>query len=419
MKLFKILMLIAAVCSGLNLASAQTWTQTSAPSNVWACVASSADGTKLAVASKSNTPSESGNVFTSTNSGLTWTETASPKNCVSIASSADGTKLVAANFTFDADFTVGGGIFTSTDSGATWTSNNVPNLNWGCVASSADGNRLVAAAILSGAGFHGVIYTSTNSGATWTEQTNAPNNYWWFCLASSADGLKLLAMTSGKIFISTNSGSTWTQINNPIDAWGASGSKQVIAMSPDATRLVAAFFSAGENGGPAPICISTNSGATWVLTSAPSNHWSSVSMSADGSKLVAAAGGPLHETGLVYTSTDFGLTWTTNNINAQIWTSVAMSADGNKIAAVAGYDIPAPIYTLQTMPSPSMNITPTNGSFKLSWLIPSTNFVMQQSSDLTSWSDVTNEPVLNLTNLQNEVILPPTNSSGFYRLKTP
>ena len=96
-----------------------------------------------------------------------------------------------------------------------------------------------------------------------------------------------------------------------------------------------------------------------------------------------------------------------------------MSADGNKIAAVAGYDIPAPIYTLQTMPSPSMNITPTNGSFKLSWLIPSTNFVMQQSSDLTSWSDVTNEPVLNLTNLQNEVILPPTNSSGFYRLKTP
>jgi hypothetical protein len=30
-----------------------------------------------------------------------------------------------------------------------------------------------------------------------------------------------------------------------------------------------------------------------------------------------------------------------------------------------------------------------------------------------------NPPVLNLTNLQNEVILSPTGSSIFYRLKTP
>jgi hypothetical protein len=45
--------------------------------------------------------------------------------------------------------------------------------------------------------------------------------------------------------------------------------------------------------------------------------------------------------------------------------------------------------------------------------------VMQQSSDLTLWSDVTNTPELNLDNLQNEVILTPSNDSGFYRLKTP
>ncbi len=53
-----------------------------------------------------------------------------------------------------------------------------------------------------------------------------------------------------------------------------------------------------------------------------------------------------------------------------------------------------------------MNITPTNGSLKFSWPVPSTNFVMQQSSDLQSWSDMTNQPVLNLTNLQDEVTLP-------------
>jgi hypothetical protein len=32
---------------------------------------------------------------------------------------------------------------------------------------------------------------------------------------------------------------------------------------------------------------------------------------------------------------------------------------------------------------------------------------------------MTNQPVLNLTNLQNEVMLSPSSSSGFYRLKTP
>jgi len=55
------------------------------------------------------------------------------------------------------------------------------------------------------------------------------------------------------------------------------------------------------------------------------------------------------------------------------------------------------------------------------WIVPSTNFVLQQNLDLTTtnWTDVTNPPALNLTNLQNEVILTPTNNSAFYRLKTP
>jgi hypothetical protein len=44
---------------------------------------------------------------------------------------------------------------------------------------------------------------------------------------------------------------------------------------------------------------------------------------------------------------------------------------------------------------------------------------MQQSADFQSWADMTNQPVLNLTNLQNEVYLPPPGSNVFYRLKTP
>jgi len=43
---------------------------------------------------------------------------------------------------------------------------------------------------------------------------------------------------------------------------------------------------------------------------------------------------------------------------------------------------------------------------------------LQQSADLSNWTDLTNSPVLNLTNLQEEVVLSPINGSGFFRLKT-
>jgi hypothetical protein len=66
-----------------------------------------------------------------------------------------------------------------------------------------------------------------------------------------------------------------------------------------------------------------------------------------------------------------------------------------------------------------LNVLPAGSNLAISWLIPSTNFVVQQSSDLISWVDLTNTPTLNLTNLNNELIISPTNSSGFYRLNTP
>jgi hypothetical protein len=57
----------------------------------------------------------------------------------------------------------------------------------------------------------------------------------------------------------------------------------------------------------------------------------------------------------------------------------------------------------------------------VSWVVPSTPFQLQKNNDLktTNWSDVTTPVVLNLTNLQNQAAGSPTNSSRFYRLKTP
>ena len=97
---------------------------------------------------------------------------------------------------------------------------------------------------------------------------------------------------------------------------------------------------------------------------------------------------------------------------------MASSADGSKLVLVV---YKGGIWTLQTTPAPVMNITNSDGNLTLSWIIPSTNFVLQQCTDLSAgdWMAVTNQPVLNLTNLQNQVTLPLPTNNVFFRLSTP
>jgi len=77
------------------------------------------------------------------------------------------------------------------------------------------------------------------------------------------------------------------------------------------------------------------------------------------------------------------------------------------------------IWTCQIASAPTLKIRSSTGSEALvSWLVPSTNFVLQQSADLTApgWVTLTNVPTLNLTNLQEEILLAPPNPGSFFRL---
>jgi hypothetical protein len=371
---------------GVNSAFVQTWTPTTETGN-WYGIASSADGSKLAAVGYSG-------IYTSTNSGATWTQQTNAPNLgwYSIASSADGTKLVAgSNY---------GPIYTSTNSGVNWMPTISSNTFWTSIASSADGTKLVAE---QGHPGMGPIYTSTNSGVTWLSN-NVPSLL-WEGVASSADGNKLVAVaTTGQIYTSTNSGANWLQRVATSSFWTS------VASSADGTKLVAV----NDGGG---IYASTNSGVIWTVTSAPTNYWDSVASSADGIKLVAVGDG--QNTGKVcpiFTSTNSGITWTSNSVPTSFyWSSVASSADGNRLAATP---YGSPIYTLQITPSPQLNIASYSNNMDFSWLVPSTYFVLEQSFDLTSWSNITNAPTLNLTNLQNQVTISPTNSRGFFRLIT-
>jgi hypothetical protein len=122
-------------------------------------------------------------------------------------------------------------------------------------------------------------------------------------------------------------------------------------------------------------------------------------------------------TNSIYTSSDAGVTWTVSDAPANAWEWVASSADGSRLAAVANaYNGTGRIYTLQTTPSPVLNLSAADNDTAISWIIPSLDFNLQQSPDLINWTEVTNQPVLNLTNLQNQVTLPPPDGNSFFRL---
>jgi len=113
------------------------------------------------------------------------------------------------------------------------------------------------------------------------------------------------------------------------------------------------------------------------------------------------------------------MTWILIEKPGENWAGIASSADGGTLVASGSTSLGSSgggIYISQVIPSPKLNLMPSSSNLTLSWLIPSTNFVVQQSSNLISWSSVTDAPAFNSTNLNNELTLSPSNSSGFFRL---
>src|SRR5262249_31296096 len=160
---------LGLVVNSLPGAAGATWTQSSAPSLRWNCIACSADGTRLVAGGIFSY------VWTSTNSGVTWTGSYFLDNWSSVASSADGTRLLAPNSPAGLTSTASGvlGAETGGAEGLDWAAVSV-------VPSSADATQLAAA--VAGGG----IFTSPDAGSTWT-QGNAPAAG-WAAIASSADG---------------------------------------------------------------------------------------------------------------------------------------------------------------------------------------------------------------------------------------
>ncbi len=109
-------------------------------------------------------------------------------------------------------------------------------------------------------------------------------------VAATTDGTKLFAtVANGGIWASTNSGANWTQTTAPTKSWGG------IACSSNGTQVVAVSDA---------IYKSSNAGATWAVVDTTGSYLVSVASSSDGSHLYASDGG----TGTL-ASTNGGSSW--------------------------------------------------------------------------------------------------------------
>jgi photosystem II stability/assembly factor-like uncharacterized protein len=391
--LWGILLAAGLMPAGLTV-SAQTWTQTSAPTNTtWNSTACSANG-KYIIAS-GGFPFT---VSTSTNSGATWMTNNPPwTGGTWVSASAEGRFVAAVTFN---------SIYISTNFGSSWIPTGAPTNLWRTVASSADGNELVAAVGSGGNNLAGNIYISTNAGLTWAA-TSAPTNDWNH-LSVSANGNKLAAAPwAGMIFISTNAGATWdTNNNSPSLNWTS------IASSANGDEIAAVAFNNNA------VFVSANYGLTWSSNNLVPKL-QSVALSADSSRLVVLA----QLTNVIFLSTNHGTTWINNDVPKENWYSAAISADGGQLFA-AGVNPAGPggvIYSSSPAPNLGLNIKVLPNCLTLCWNVPSLDLVLTKNQNLnfTNWLNVTNTPTLNFTSLQNQVSIPLPAENYFFKLKVP
>ena len=266
--------------------SPDSWEALTGPPSgrAWDALATSSDGSVVvATEYTANAADPPPQVWLSEDSGENWSGL--PKTGVlsvnwmsDVALSADGNVIALANDGFGSN----GDLFVSTDRGVSWSVFD-SNKRWSAIAMSSDGVRMAAvdrAGGTTGQDF-GRVWTSADTGATWVEQLASPALSNWSDIAMSADGRTLVAVAgnggAGGIYVSTDFGVNWSE-NPSVGAarWAS------VTISADGQRMVAGV----QNGA---IYLSTDAGTTWnPMNSVGIGDWASVSLSANGLTLLAA-----------------------------------------------------------------------------------------------------------------------------------
>jgi Putative Ig domain len=142
-------------------------------------------------------------------------------------------------------------------------------------------------------------------------------------MASSNDGQKVfVAANGGPIFKSTDGGTTWASTTDSIGEhlWSQ------LSVSTDGQKIAAA-----EYGGS--VWTSSDSGVTWTKSASPSNGWTTLKLSTDGTHIVGGGEAGWNYDGYLFKSANFGVSWETVTTSI-VSSSAALSDDGVAIYGI-------------------------------------------------------------------------------------
>ena len=284
----------------------------------------SPDGSKLFVLRR-DLASGSVNLLVSANDGASWSTFAAPEGANGLLVSSDGSKLVVKGKYGE------NAIYVSTDGGRTWAKRNASVPYTAHVLMSPDGSTLVM--YFEHSLYNDPMAVSTDDGNTWVPKGDEYPDYVF-------NGGKMARRSNdGTLRQSTDYGMTWSAIG---------GSAGRTSFSSDGKSVFDGFRT------------SVDGGANWnQLPEYPIDTIRTTELggiSNDGKKLfVTFKNDSIDDPSLpVFVSSDGGKTWQKWGDEGVSFSSVSMSADGSRVFATSQFTDPdyKSVYRLATLPRP-------------------------------------------------------------------
>lgn len=284
----------------------------------------SLDGSKLFVLRR-DLASGSVNLLVSANDGASWSTFAAPEGANGLLVSSDGSKLVVKGKYGE------NAIYVSTDGGRTWVKRNSFVPHTARVLMSPDGSTLVT--YWEHSLYNDPMAVSTDDGNTWIPKGDEYPDYVF-------NGGKMARRSNdGTLRQSTDYGMTWSTIG---------GSAGRVSFSSDGKSVFDGFRT------------SIDGGANWVqLPEYPIDTIRTAELggiSNDGKKLFITFRDDSIDDPLlpVFVSSDGGKTWQKWGDERVSFSSVSMSADGSRVFATSQFTDPdyKSVYRLAILPRP-------------------------------------------------------------------
>lgn len=299
-----------------------------------------------------------GQLHISNNSGNTWSQHDIGRIWSGVACSKDFSVLYACS---EDD-----GLFYSKDNGFSWFKFNIlynGRDQYGVtgvfnvkdfinVVCSDDGNYILASRYNSDLTYIPSLFLSNDGGLSWKSFDSGLHKN---SIAMSSDGAVMYTATDGIMRKSNDYGDTWFEIAKP---YRSTNLELAIDCSNDGGVVAVGGGTSvayGDN-----IYVSRNGGASWDAR-ATNKNWNSISVSSDGTKILAAVvDGNSRE---LHLSIDTGITW--NQINSSIGKPYTANISSNGLNAIVGeysgniFSSNCNYIPFSRTPTPTKTLTPT------------------------------------------------------------